>query len=185
MKSLGDDLICFPGLEKENDPFPEISSFSLRQETIRIFGKEILQPRLSQLFGDEGVSYIYSRKKFDALPWNEFLIALRDRIEQQTGIRFNSALVNLYRDGNDSMGLHSDDEKELGKEPTIVSVSYGATRKMVFRRKSDGHKETIILKHGDVLLIQGLLQHNWKHEIPKAKGVTGQRMNITFRAIIC
>lgn len=183
MRSFGKDLIYLPGIEANYDPFPVLDSFQLKQETIRIFGKEILQPRLSQLFGDSNISYTYSQKKLDAMEWNPFLSALKIRLEKTLSYEFNSALVNLYRDGNDSMGLHSDDEKELGTDPVIASVSYGATRKMIFRRKKDKHKEILYLNHGDIILMRGKIQQDWKHEIPKEKGILIPRINITFRYI--
>ncbi|TNE72298.1 MAG: alpha-ketoglutarate-dependent dioxygenase AlkB [Bacteroidetes bacterium] len=180
---LSEDLILYRQHEASYDPFVELESFYLKQESIKLFGKTVKQPRLSSLFGDPGISYTYSQQRFNALPWNPFLLDLRNRMNDLTGIRYNSALVNLYRNGQDSMGLHSDDERELGSNPVITSISYGAKRKMIFRRKSDGQKEVLELEHGDVLIMKGTVQHEWKHEVPKEKYVTSPRLNVTFRLI--
>ncbi len=180
---ISEDLIVYRQHEASYDPFVELESFYLKQESIKLFGKTIKQPRLSSLFGDPGISYTYSQQRFNALPWNPFLLDLRNRMNDLTGIRYNSALVNLYRNGQDSMGLHSDDERELGSNPVITSISYGAKRKIIFRRKSDGQKEVIELEQGDVLIMKGTLQHEWKHEVPKEKNVTSPRLNVTFRLI--
>ena len=160
-----------------------LSTIELNQESIKIFGKEVLQPRLSALYGEMGTSYRYSGKTFNATPWTGWLKELAEKCSEISGVSFNTALLNFYRDGNDSMGLHADNEPELGKNPVIASVNYGATRKMIFRRNSDKAKLVVELIHGDLLIMCGALQHNWKHELPKEKRVEAARLNVTFRKV--
>ncbi|MDG1333707.1 MAG: alpha-ketoglutarate-dependent dioxygenase AlkB [Crocinitomicaceae bacterium] len=161
-----------------------LNNLDLRQESIKIFGKTVQQPRLSRFYSDPGVFYIYSKQKFVGIDWTDELRELKKSVEDLTAEKFNSALVNYYRDGNDSMGLHADNEAELGINPTIVSVNYGASRKMVFRRNGTKEKLQLTLNAGDLLIMSGSLQHCWKHEIPKQRKITEARLNITFRRII-
>ena len=161
-----------------------LNNLELQQESIQLFGKFVLQPRLSRFYSDPNISYIYSQRKFVGIKWTDELNELKGKIEEVTSTRFNSALVNYYRNGNDSMGLHSDNEPELGICPTIASMNYGASRKMVFRRNGTKEKMELVLNHGDLLIMSGTLQHNWKHEIPKQRKITDSRLNITFRRII-
>lgn len=161
-----------------------LNKLDLQQESIRIFGKTVLQPRLSRFYADSGVSYIYSRQEFVGENWTSQLLELKTKIEETTSTSFNSALVNYYRDGNDSMGLHADNEAELGINPTIASMNYGASRKMVFRQNGTKEKVQFTLKQGDLLMMSGTLQHLWKHEIPKQRKILEPRLNITFRKII-
>lgn len=156
---------------------------NLQHETIRVFGKTVLQPRLSAFYADEGISYIYSQRKFEGLPWTSELQTLKMAIELETSAHFNSVLVNYYRDGSDSMGLHADNEPELGRNPVIASMNFGATRKMVFRKNGTTEKMELDLNHGDLLIMSGALQHNWKHEIPKQRKIDRSRLNLTFRKI--
>ncbi len=156
-----------------------------RQESIRIFGKVHPQPRLIAWYGDPGKQYDYSGISLTPLPWTDLLRDIKGRIEDCTDARFDSVLLNLYRDHNDSMGFHSDDEKELGQEPVIASVSFGDTR--IFRMKHKFNKEIpvqkIPLTSGSVLLMKGLTQHFWKHGINKQTEPCGPRVNLTFRTI--
>jgi len=161
-----------------------LNGLELKQESIQLFGKTVLQPRLSRFYSDPGISYVYSNQKFNGKEWTDELSALNGAIQERTSESFNSALVNYYRDGTDSMGLHADNEPELGKNPTIASMNYGASRKMVFRRNGTKEKFEVILNHGDLLIMSGALQHNWKHELPKQKKVDTSRLNITFRKIL-
>lgn len=160
-----------------------LDSLFLKQESIKLFGKEIMQPRLSALYGKQGTNYKYSGKLFKSLSWSGWIEELGGTCSKICEVEFNTALLNYYRDGNDSMGLHADDERELGKNPIIASVSYGATRKMIFRRNSDKEKLIIALNSGDLLIMKGALQHNWKHEIRKEKKVEEGRLNVTFRKV--
>ena len=160
-----------------------LQSLNLQHESIRMFGKTVLQPRLSAFYADEGISYIYSQRTFVGLPWTPELRTLKTAIELEIGAHFNSVLVNYYRDGSDSMGLHADNEPELGRNPVIASMNFGATRKMVFRKNGTTEKMELDVNHGDLLIMSGALQHNWKHEIPKQRKIEASRMNLTFRKI--
>lgn len=167
-------------------PFPYDALFDnleLKQESIRLFGKTVLQPRLSRFYSDMGVSYVYSNQVFKGKLWTEELTVLNQTIRTHTSHSFNSALVNYYRDGTDSMGLHADNEPELGINPIIASMNFGASRKMVFRKNGTKEKLTLTLHNGDLLIMSGTLQHNWKHEIPKQGKIDTSRLNITFRKI--
>lgn len=156
---------------------------NLQQQTIRLFGKTMLQPRLTDFYGETGVSYRYSNQTMVAKEWEGWLKELSIQVSNHCGVPFNSALLNYYRNGSDSMGLHADNEPELGRNPSIASVSYGAKRKMVFRKNGTKEKIEIELKNGSLLLMGGTLQHYWKHELPKSKKVDDARLNITFRSI--
>ncbi len=156
-----------------------------KQEPIVIAGREIMQPRLTAWYGDAGKAYRYSGVTMHPHPWTSPLIAIREKIEPLAEQAFTSALLNLYRNGQDSMGFHRDNEKELGPFPVIGSVSFGATRTFHFRHYRDKSlKRTIPLTHGSFLLMRGATQHHWLHGIPKEPAVTGSRINITFRTII-
>ena len=160
-----------------------LQTLHLQHESIRMFGKTVLQPRLSAFYADEGISYIYSQRTFVGLPWTPELQTLKTAIELEIGAHFNSVLVNYYRDGSDSMGLHADNEPELGRNPVIASMNIGATRNMVFRKNGTTEKMELDVNHGDLLIMSGALQHNWKHEIPKQRKIEASRMNLTFRKI--
>jgi len=152
---------------------------------IRIFGREVDSPRLSCWMGDADASYVYSRTRFEPRPWTATLATLRARLETLCGARFNSVLANLYRNGNDSMGWHSDDEPELGPRPTIVSVSLGAPRRFRLRSRGQGAAtHTLMLPPGSVLCMAGDTQRHYRHELPKMRGVEGARINLTFRHVI-
>jgi alkylated DNA repair dioxygenase AlkB len=156
-----------------------------RQEPVVILGRQIMQPRLTAWYGDTGKTYRYTGLTMHPLPWTAALSVVKARIEDICGHSFNSALLNFYRDGRDSMGWHRDNEKELGNHPVIASVSFGTARRFCFRHKDHkASKETIFLSHGSLLLMKGSTQHNWYHSIPKALKVTTGRINITFRNII-
>jgi alkylated DNA repair dioxygenase AlkB len=156
------------------------------QNTIRFYGKESLVPRLEAWYGDSGKSYAYSGIHMNPKPWNEDLLKIKQAIEKHTGVTFNSVLINYYRDGKDRVAWHSDDEKELGQNPVIGSVSLGAERKFKLRHKqykTNGLKNEILLRHGSFLLMQGPTQHHWMHEIPRTAKPIGPRINLTFRII--
>jgi len=155
-----------------------------RQDPIKIFGKLILQPRLTAWVGDEGARYRYSGLNLQPAPWSAELGSIKVRLESGTGFKFNSALLNLYRDGRDSMGWHRDNEPELGPNPVIASVSLGATRLFKLRHYQDkALKLDIPLENGSVLIMQGSTQHFWEHSIPKTSRPVGPRLNITFRLV--
>ena len=154
------------------------------QHRISLFGKSILEPRLTAFYGRPGVSYKYSGKVMQSQKLTNELIEIQESIERFSKTNFNSILLNYYRSGNDSMGWHSDDESCLGKNPTIASISLGSTRKMHFKHKTlKNQKVNITLNNGSLLLMSGSLQHQWKHQIPKSKRIFLPRINLTFRKI--
>jgi alkylated DNA repair dioxygenase AlkB len=155
-----------------------------KQESMRMYGREVLFPRLMAWYGDAASSYSFSGNTFAPLPWTPTLLDIRKKISAPASASFNSVLLNYYRSGNDSMGWHADDEPELGKNPVIASVNFGAERRFLLRYKQDHSiKQEIQLQHGSLLIMKGELQHYWEHQVPKtAKPVTG-RINLTFRYI--
>jgi alkylated DNA repair dioxygenase AlkB len=159
-----------------------------KQSTIKVFSKTYKIPRLETWYADTGVHYTYSGTLHHPTDWFQELLEIRMAIKEEfPGFHFNSALANLYRDGNDSVGWHSDDEPELGKDPVIASVSLGEARKFRLRHKDykeNGLKEGILLEHGSLLLMKGTTQHYWKHEVPKAPRIEKPRVNLTFRTIL-
>ena len=155
-----------------------------QQDEIRVFGKTHPQPRLTALFGNEGKSYSYSNIKMEPHPWNPLLQKIKSRVEIVSNTNFTTVLLNLYRDGKDGNGWHADNEKELGTNPIIASVSFGAER--IFQLKHNSIpdlKQNILLEHGSLLLMKGTTQHFWKHQIPKTSKPIGPRINLTFRLI--
>ena len=155
-----------------------------RQESVRIYGKIMPQPRLVAWYGDSGKKYAYSGISLTPLPWTDILREIKRRIEDCTEAKFNSVFLNLYRDQNDSMGFHSDNERELGAEPTIASLTFGATRTFVMKHKqADIPPIKLPLEAGSVLLMKGVTQRNWKHGILKQTQRCGPRVNLTFRTI--
>ena len=152
-------------------------------ETIRMFGKEVRVPRRVCWCGDADAVYTYSSVRHDPLPWSPTLLDLKQRVESATQQRFNSVLANLYRDENDSMGWHADKEKELGAQPYIASLSFGAAR--VFRVQHMQTKQTInvTLNNGSLLTMSGVFQTHWRHCVPKQRDATLPRINLTFRHI--
>ena len=151
---------------------------------LRLFGREIDAPRLSCWIGDPGAAYTYSRVRFEPRPWLPALAALRARLETTCGARFNSVLANLYRDGRDAMGWHSDDEPELGDDPLIASLSLGAERRFVLRARGGGARLALTLQHGSLLLMGGACQHLYRHALPRARAAVGPRINLTFRRVV-
>ncbi|MES2565500.1 MAG: alpha-ketoglutarate-dependent dioxygenase AlkB [Bacteroidota bacterium] len=155
-----------------------------KQDKIMMYGKELPLPRLSAWYGDNNKSYTYSGIKLNPLPWTSELLEIKEKIEAEAKVKFSSVLLNRYRDGQDYVGWHTDAEKELGKNPIIGSVNFGATRKFQLRRIDD-HKEKyeVDLKHGTFLVMQGATQHFWQHQVPKTAIKIGERINLTFRVI--
>ena len=154
------------------------------QRSIRIFGQEIPQPRLTAWYGDAEARYTYSGLAWEPRPWLPALQALRQRVEAATATRFNSVLLNLYRDGRDSMGWHADDEPELGPAPAIASLSLGAARQFRLRPRAGGPAHPpfgLALPTGSLLLMCGPTQQHWQHALPKTARPVGPRLNLTFR----
>ncbi len=155
-----------------------------QQDDIKVYGKTHPQPRLTALFGNEGKPYSYSNIKMQPHPWNLLLQNIKSRIENVTNTNFTTVLLNQYRDGKDSNGWHADNEKELGKNPVIASLSFGTERTFQLKHNTDiSLKKSVILEHGSLLLMQGTTQHFWKHQIPKTAKPIGSRINLTFRVI--
>lgn len=155
-----------------------------QQYPIRMFGKTMLQPRLIAWYGDQGIRYTYSQTTLVAEGWNDDLKQIQEELRQRFQLNFNSVLANLYRDGQDSMGWHSDNEKELGEQPIIASISLGVARTLQFRQKDHPKTKTsILLEPGSLLLMRGNTQEYWQHQIAKTKKVTTPRINLTFRII--
>jgi len=151
---------------------------------IKMFGKEVVIPRLQCWVGDEGCEYSYSGKKLNRQPWTPELLMIKEKISQHANLNFNSVLVNFYRDGQDSMGWHADDEPELGKNPTIAALSFGGERDLVFRNILSKETLSIPQPHGALIIIDGQTQQYWQHAIKKTKKVISPRINLTFRNIM-
>jgi alkylated DNA repair dioxygenase AlkB len=154
-----------------------------QEENAILFGRAIKVPRLVAWYGNK--PYKYSGIIHNPQDWTPDLLEIKALVETLAGTGFNSVLLNLYRDGQDSMGWHADDERELGEKPIIASVSLGATRKFQMRHKADkALRIETPLPHGSCLVMGGAMQHNWQHQIPKTARPVGQRINLTFRTIV-
>lgn len=151
------------------------------QRTLQMFGRTVMQPRLTAWYGDPGAEYAYSGLHYTPLAWSEPLRRVRERVERTCAHRFNSVLLNFYRDGNDSVGFHADREPELGTNPVIASVSLGEARPFVLKhRRRKNSKVQLVLPSGSLLLMAGTTQHHYVHALPKRRGA-GPRINLTFR----
>lgn len=196
-------LLALPGAEltlwphwlgcAEADALFEALHEAIAWEThvIQLFGREVASPRLSCWIGDPGASYVYSRTRFEPRPWPPALAALRGRVEAACAAPFNSVLANLYRDGEDAMGWHSDDEPELGPAPVIASLSLGAERRLRFRRRprrgappAGDATLDLYLPHGSLLRMGGATQRLYQHALPRSSAVRAPRINLTFRHIV-
>ncbi len=156
-----------------------------KREPIKMFGKMVMQPRLTALYGEPDRPYGYSGISMRPLVWTSELLEIKKTIESFTGDQFTHVLCNLYRDGQDSMGWHRDNEAVLGRNPSIASVTFGVTRVFQIRHyESKSHKTDIPLTHGSLLLMRGESQHYWEHQLPKSKKVFGTRINLTFRKLL-
>lgn len=177
---------CFYATDLAAHYFDELlSEIDWRQETIQLWGKPHLQPRLTAWHGDAGSRYRYSGLALTPQPWTPSLEAIKRDIEAAGGQRYNSVLLNLYRNESDSVGWHSDNEAELGRHPAIASLSLGATRRFKMRHK---HRKdlpifSLDLPSGSLLLMSGTTQACWQHAVEKEKLATGPRINLTFRTI--
>jgi len=156
-----------------------------KQDDIKVFGKNYKQPRLTALYGQTKKTYSYSGITMHPATFTETLEEIYNKISLFSEEKFNTVLLNLYRDGQDSNGWHSDDEKELGDDPIIASVSFGVPRVFHFRNKKDHTlKHKMVLENGSLLLMKQGTQIHWQHQLPKSKKVEGQRINLTFRNIL-
>ena len=156
-----------------------------QQYPIQLFGKTYMQPRLIGWYGDAGISYKYSKRTYITKEWTSSLIELRTLLHEFCGVSFNSVLLNLYRDGQDSMGWHSDNEPELGPNPLIASISLGCKRRFQLRLKEDKkQKVKAELPDRSLLIMQGDTQQYWEHQVPKQAKIEQPRINLTFRTIL-
>jgi alkylated DNA repair dioxygenase AlkB len=162
-----------------------IATTPWKQSTQKMWEKEYLTPRLTSWHGDIGTNYSVSGKISNPNPWTPELLHIKAIVEPLAGIKFNSVLLNYYRDGNDSVAWHSDRESILGKNPIIASVSFGQVRSFDIRNKAD-HSEhySVKLEHGSFLLMKAGLQEHWEHRIAKSTKAMGARINLTFRVVI-
>ena len=160
------------------------STVQWKQEGMKMYGKYIDFPRLTAWYGEEGSVYKYSGIVNIPLPFTSLLSKIKEAVEHKIGEEFNSALLNLYRNEKDSMGWHSDDEPELGVNPTIASISFGETRLFQFKHKKiQKTTKNFLLPNNSMLLMKGTTQHNWVHQLPKSSKACNPRINITFRKI--
>jgi alkylated DNA repair dioxygenase AlkB len=183
------EAFFYPGFFDKEDSDQYLSyltsNTAWKQEPVKIFGRTVLQPRFTAFYGDEGVNYSYSGITMDAMPWTDLLLGIKENIETKFEVKFNSCLLNHYRHGEDSMGWHRDNEKNLGRYPFIASVSFGAHRIFQFRHYAD--KIPIIsvdLTHGSLLIMKAETQHLWEHRLPKTVLATAPRINLTFRLAV-
>ncbi len=175
----------FFNIEDSNRLFKSLSeNIDWKQEQIKGWGKVNPVPRMTAWYGDSGKTYKYSGISHTPNTWTKELLEIKNKIEKVAKVKFSSVLLNLYRDGKDSVWWHSDDEKELGTNPIIGSVSFGATRAFKFQHKEDKSLKTEVdLIHGSFVLMQGETQHKWNHAILKTKKILTPRINLTFRVI--
>jgi alkylated DNA repair dioxygenase AlkB len=167
---------------KSDDLFKELlDTTPWQNDEVVLFGKRRVLSRKVAWMGDESFSYSYSGTSKTAVTWTPPLLLIKERVECACAHRFNSCLLNFYHDGSEGMGWHSDDEKTLGRNPVIASVSFGAER--VFKLKHRESKEvvSVLLENGSLLVMKGETQHHWVHNMPKTKKITTPRINLTFR----
>ena len=158
-----------------------VQEIEWRDDQIHLFGKTHPLPRRQQWFADDERAYTYSNIRMHPVPWSAALSSVRTAVTRQTGLHFNTCLANLYRNGADSNGWHSDDEPELGPDPIVASVSFGVARDFRLRHKHTGQTHTLKLTHGSLLLMGSGSQTHWQHSLPKRKRITEPRVNLTFR----
>ncbi|MBD2076433.1 alpha-ketoglutarate-dependent dioxygenase AlkB [Phormidium sp. FACHB-592] len=162
-----------------------LNEINWRQDRMKLYGKEIDLPRKTAWYGDRGKSYTFSGIHLDPEPWTPSLLEVKQRIEAVAEVQFNSVLLNLYRHGGDGISWHTDAEPELGDNPVIGSVSFGGTRRFMFRhRQNRDLKAEVELTHGSFLLMAGETQHFWQHQVPKTARKVEPRINLTFRVIV-
>ncbi len=155
-----------------------------QNDRVKLFGKEIITKRKIAWYGDEKFTYTYSNDTKTALPWTDELLGMKQIVELKTKERYNSCFLNLYHNGSEAMGWHTDDEPELLANGAIASVSLGATRKFVFKHKESKEKVEVMLASGSILVMKGSVQHHWLHRLPPTKKVNTPRVNLTYRTIV-
>ena len=161
-----------------------LNTIDWKNDEARIFGKQYINKRKVAWYGDLGYSYAYSNSTKVALPWTQDLLELKRVVEDLSGFTFNSCLLNLYHSGDEAMGWHSDDEKSLGKNSCIASLSLGAERKFSFKHKNSGQTVSLDLEHGSLLLMKNETQTYWLHRLNKSTKIKNPRVNLTFRTFV-
>ncbi|MFT5520353.1 MAG: alkylated DNA repair dioxygenase AlkB [Enterobacterales bacterium] len=160
-----------------------LASIEWRNDEAVIMGKRIITKRKIAWYAEKPFAYTYSNTTKHALPWTKELLALKAMTESTLGETFNSCLLNLYHDGNEGMAWHSDGEKNLKKNGSIASLSFGAERKFSFKHKQSKETVSVVLEHGSILLMTGETQTFWQHRLPPTKKIITPRINLTFRTI--
>jgi len=189
-KGLPEELLAYtPALFDKDESdclFDKLTREAPWKQTVqKMYDKQVLTPRLSAWYGDPGTDYSFSGRVANPTPWTPELLTVRQRVEPLAGIKFNSVLLNYYRDGNDSVAWHSDKESVLGKNPIIASVTFGQVRSFDIRNKADHSiRYSIRLEHGSFLLMKAGLQQDWEHRIAKSAKPMKPRLNLTFRVVI-
>jgi len=172
-------------LDQANEYFDSLlQNIPWKNDEVVVFGKRIVTKRKTAWYGDSNYVYIYSNTIKQALPWTRELVSLKQIIENVSNTKFNSCLLNLYHDGNEGMGWHSDDENSIEDNSTIASVSLGAERKFSFKHKQSNKTISVLLEHGSLLLMKDATQKNWLHSLPKSSKITLPRINLTFRRMV-
>lgn len=185
----GADVVYYPNFISSGDALKIYNTLETetpwQQDDIKVFGKVYAQPRLTALYANNGLPYSYSNITMHPHLFSPTLQNIKEKVEEIAHEQFTTCLLNLYRGGKDSNGWHSDDEKELGKNPTIASVSLGASRVFKFRdKRAKTNVFSMVLEPGSLLLMKGATQHNWQHQIPKTSRLVKPRINLTFRKIL-
>ena len=160
------------------------NKISWEHEIVMMFGKEITPKRKVAFYSDHLISYTYSGKLKIGLPWSQELLVIKEMVESFTKVKYNACLLNLYHNGDESMGWHSDNEKEIIVNSSIASLSIGAERKFAFKHKTTKETVSLLLENGSLLEMKGAIQQNWWHALPKSKKIKAPRINLTFRQMI-
>ncbi len=182
----GGELWSYPGaFARQADDWLRalLDKVAWRSEKLHLFGRWVEAPRRIAWYGDPGAEYCYSGRRHVPRPWIVPLREMRTAVQKLLGASFNSALLNLYRDGNDAMGWHSDDEPELQPRPLIASLSFGATRRFDLRPRGGGAIVSLQLEHGSLLVMGGDTQRHWRHRVPRSARCQAPRVNVTFRRV--
>jgi len=193
--SLNENLLPYDGtvryfgqlftVEESNAYFEALlNTIDWKNDEAFIMGKHIITKRKVAWYGDHEYAYTYSKTTKHALPWTKELLQLKHTAEENTGAKYNSCLLNLYHNGDEGMAYHSDDEKALGKNTSIASMSFGAERKFLFKHKVSKQTISMILENGSLLEMKDATQTNWLHRLPPTKKVFTPRINLTFRSMV-